>query len=137
MLEDTKLDEFFVRCILANSNKIKHFQDSRPLPNLYRKGHPPNEPNDPGKKPFRRPQHPQHPPGTKEPVADRTGRFIYIGGKKIQPLSRGAPKKNPGRGSGGPHFAFGGEVSSVRAVYTQHERRGCPDARGMLLLLGG
>ena len=38
MLEDTKLDEFFVRCILADPYKIRHFQDSRPLPNLSREG---------------------------------------------------------------------------------------------------
>ncbi len=38
MLEDTKLDEFFVRCILADRHKIKHFQDSRPIPKLSREG---------------------------------------------------------------------------------------------------
>ncbi len=40
MLEDTKLDEFFVRCILANRYKIRYFQDSRPMPNVFRKGPP-------------------------------------------------------------------------------------------------
>ena len=76
------------------------------MQNVFRKGPPldPRQmnPETPEENPFEGITHPQHPPGVQEPVADRAGPVYVYREQKIQPLSRGAPKKIRDVPPGGP-----------------------------------